>query len=833
MSAIVSKHEPRNGLRALIDELYARTGDQGKVFKSTLYSVVLRPGDTTGAPNVFKSWSALYAATAAIQGGVRVTCDDSLGAIVVPPGNYAIDGWQLVNGNGFAVVTIADGAHATWRNLWIDGLSVVFNGATDFQSIASGGTNLYMTDGSSLQCTSTGHFLSSTGTAFAFVSSQAACGVGDGTHVVFSASAGGTLEIFAIEGNYAKNALLGTGGTASINFNQGTFLNCPSYTNVKLIPGTDRLDLVVHFGAIGDGVADDTAALQFAIDFVAGTGKTLVIPGPNATTAGLFNIASGPLSVPINKAIEIDGYGATLNFTGAGSGGPTTAGFLLLPTIASHTTLNGSNTFGSRTISLNAAPAVGQDFFVNATPGNDGHGLTYTCLGVSGPGPFTVTVDRPILQVWAGGTDVWVLTGRPKDVVIRGLTLAGGATNARIYDVQCGLGCKLIDCNITQLSPGYTVPVNDPVLSIDEGSFDCWFIRCRSDFPSNPFCLGSESSENCGALECYQKSSGLFIADCVNFQVTNGEEVGSTTDFGTGEGGGIYIGTNGNYHSYACKVWGLMALGGREACVEIDAAIATELHGVTASFNDTTVAVLVTANATDTEFHGLRIDWGTGVAPGPAVLNQGIRTKFFGLRYSNTPAGDTSFASYQDCYVSGLAFDNGANGFVINFGGTLTVDGFDVTPFGASAAFGAAAGTTTKLVNGVCAFANANSTFVSDQAGGNVWIVDNVDMVGANLATAIGFQATVAGSTFRIGPGVRNKAATPYSFVGGTFQNRKATVAAAPGGTAVAWPDLNEGDDVVLLPTAAVFTGWVSAFTPGTGFTVTDAASGTYEYLIQ
>jgi hypothetical protein len=197
--------------RALIDELYARKGSGGGVGATPLYSVVLRPGDTSGADNVFTSWPSLYAKCSTIQGGVRVHVDDSFGPTTIPPGAYNIDGWLLVNGAGAATLTIEDGAHATWANLWIEGLIVVYQGATPFFN-TTGQANLYVFGGATLQSSGAGPFLeASTAAGFGFVTTTQGGDIGDGAHVTFTSTAPAALEVFMSGGTLATGAITGTG----------------------------------------------------------------------------------------------------------------------------------------------------------------------------------------------------------------------------------------------------------------------------------------------------------------------------------------------------------------------------------------------------------------------------------------------------------------------------------------------------------------------------------------------------------------------------------------------------------------------------------------------
>ena len=453
MSALQrGKTEENNGLRALIDELYARKGGGGSPgTKTPLYSVVLRPGDTSGAVNVFKTWAALYAACVLIQGGVRVTFDDSLGAIDIPAGTYAIDGWQWVSGTGSgATVSILDGAHATWGNLWIDAVLVNFAGATAFQDTTTA-ASLYLTDGASLTCTSTGPFLTATGAGFAFVTTGSAVSIGDGTHVAISASAGGTLEMFAVEGSLAAAAVSGTGSTrATINFNAGTFLSLSTYPSVTPIPGTTVVDVKNHCGAIGDGIADDTAAIQYAVTTFAGTGIDVFFG------AGIF-LVSTPILFPVNAPLHVRGtrgvsvLKSTITPSGGPGGSTQTVFYSAAQIIGVASTLAATPTLRSRSLSSNASFAEGTIVIVQTT-GNVGQQFTIAAPP-SGGGPFTLTTDDPVLSSFVSGNTI-AAYNVPTGIWIEGLTFSG--TGDRAIELGAALNCLVTDCEAVPTYGAFT-----------------------------------------------------------------------------------------------------------------------------------------------------------------------------------------------------------------------------------------------------------------------------------------------------------------------------------------------------------------------------------------
>lgn len=170
-----------------------------------LYSVVLRPGDTSGADNVFTSWAALYGACAGIPGGVRVVFDDSIvSPIVIPAGAYNVDNWEWVGNvatrlNGNAVVQLASGVRLTAQTLvFKENLSITYlDVAAPCMTVHGTALSLYLGTGGTLAT-------SSSAAPFVLVTSAALGGelvvysefwiLGDGTNNVFKCN-GASSEI--------------------------------------------------------------------------------------------------------------------------------------------------------------------------------------------------------------------------------------------------------------------------------------------------------------------------------------------------------------------------------------------------------------------------------------------------------------------------------------------------------------------------------------------------------------------------------------------------------------------------------------------------------------
>jgi len=187
-----------------------------------LYSVVLRPGDTSGADNVFTTWGALYAACAGIAGGVRVTADDTLGAIVIPAGTYSVDGWEFTsqadfaNASGGSLVTLSVGVHFTGASLKLTGFVLMTGALTTPLITANSEYNLVLNELAQLMSTGAGAVLEVSGAnAFAFVVLDSSAVLGDGTHAAVTCSAGASAAINVYSGVLAASAV-GTAGVTIV-----------------------------------------------------------------------------------------------------------------------------------------------------------------------------------------------------------------------------------------------------------------------------------------------------------------------------------------------------------------------------------------------------------------------------------------------------------------------------------------------------------------------------------------------------------------------------------------------------------------------------------------
>jgi hypothetical protein len=298
---------------------------------------------------------------------------------------------------------------------------------------------------------------------------------------------------------------------------------------------------------------------------------------------------------------------------------------------------------------------------------------------------------------------------------------------------------------------------------------------------------------------------GVLIADGVNIQIRGGC-AGHYTSTVASPSPALAITTNGASQSLGTVVLGGRYEGGQGPTVYIDAAQSTRILGgaLLVGTADATAGLQVTANAVDT-------------SADIVVQNYG--------------ASQWPVATYADATIARMV-GIGANAAIVNFGGTLRVLSFDLTPLAASGAFGAAASAgRIYLDNGTIRFVNASAYGVLDLNGGNVWVMSQIAMTGSAIGSATGIATGASGSTIRIGPGVSlpTSLGAATSYAAGTYTNRGVVVAA--GSQSVAFPDLTPGDSIHLVGGVAG-TWYLGGITYGTGFTVS-SSTGSILYDIQ
>jgi len=825
MSAIVSKHEPRNGLRALIDELYARRGGGGGGKSGTQYAFVYRPGGGASYENVYTDWPSLYAAISLVQGPKLIQVDDSfVSPAVVPAGTYdlsAVTFASVANYNdnrGTAALQFASGVHLTWGTLAFEFVDVTCEATTDMYVVPQGvESNLFLI-GTSIQCQGAGRFVSvsSAGSGgFLIVFARQYSVLGDGTNAVIGMGTGlGTLD--GQSSLHVRTGAIVGGGVLSFDSTCIMDLDYSSFTIQPSSPGPYSMK---NLGALGNGVADDSGAYQRAFNAFAGIGVALTIP------TGIY-IFAHPVAIP-NAPLDIYGSAdAVLKSTMPPSGSdPTNCIFIGSGVVASSTTFAANNVVGASTISMTAAPSVGAIIQCEATSLGGLRGGAYKVTGVAGGGPFTVTVDRPVLYQFTSGDSIFTLSSRPTGFRIFGNGLIMGGTGDRYIELSQAVDCLLQDIVFDGRNYGGAVSVY--AFSFDVPSYNCHAVRCEYDgggTATNGCAM--ESAESCTFRSLRMRhvtSSAYQITDCVapmlidlvgsNAPVNGLQLTGEFAPAGTSDAqviGGLFV---------ACGVG-----------VQVDSSSARN--------------TLVDVNVQDSTSHGLHITTATDTKVVGGFYRNGAST---GILVDTGSPGTV----ISEVDVSGNA------GVAINLQTSAEVTDVTATACGAQALYVAAAG--VYHIGGV----QLESTVASweaieiNNASARVYLSDAhvtidgnggfglLNAAGVCIATGLYVDGAGAGNTgCYVAAGATTRlhefgtnAAAPLTVVGGGFCNRKQTVV-ANGATpvAVAFPDI-ESTDVVQ------FTEQTPGGTPGnprytitggTGFSfVSDAGdTSTYEWYM-
>ena len=546
---------------------------------------------------------------------------------------------------------------------------------------------------------------------------------------------------------------------------------------------------VKAYGATGNGVTDDAAAIQRAVNAVAGTGITLWFP------AATYKVGS-PVVLPNGQSLSITGYGATLHSTMAPIGSQTACIFRAKPTdVVNPGTLQTAPTLGLPTIVTNqtVAPTVGH-WIEPGSPGSGQiSGQLFKILAVTGGSePFTVTLDRAVTMPFSSGASSTVqeYSAIPQHIEIYGLTFTG--TGDRWIEILGGLNCALVDCHGV---PDLGVVV-DAGFSFDVGSRGCQMIRCDINLlgAAGPvYGLLNESNESSNMIACRTKNcaggSGFLVDGIGNALYTCEEEGGSAAGILFGQGGGL--------GAIACNAYGCSAVSG-----------------------------FVASLATDVRFDDCQ---SVGAAVGLLVQATASGTRCMNFRYvGNSTATVNAIQAVSDLSIDGL--DVSGTTVPVNLI-NLTGAGVDVAIYRATIASVA----TSNIINAESTFTGrltlddvsitlaAGTNGVIVQGAGAVLVASNLRMHGGGSGS-VGVDVLGANSTFRQGFGCDlSAAATPVAITG--FTNRFVQVLAGAATTVVPWPDLKSTDKVQLQvqsKNAGTLEGpYGITPTPGTGFTIT------------
>lgn len=598
---------------------------------------------------------------------------------------------------------------------------------------------------------------------------------------------------------------------------------------------------VKAYGAKGDGVTDDTAAIQRGLTAVAGTGISLWFPvGTYKTTTAL----------QLSSNTEIWGSpGAVILGALPTTGGPNIAVFNAgNPNALDAGTLEATPTVGSNTINLNnptgGVVIVPGQYVAVQHAGATFQAALYKITAVTSHATYyTCTLDRPILFTFASGDSYSLYTAPNSNIRIRGNGLRLTGTCVRYIELEFAWNCIIEDVTVDTAGGAGT----DLMVSLDNYNYRSLIRRCSADGGGNAGTVGFaiESGEDSGMED-------LTVKNCASFGLAIYDSIGCwVNDCSSQENQyGLIITADGN------------TVGCQEITVKGGSYTSNTADGVT-----------IQSGSSYTTLVGVEADYN--------AVN-GI---------SLTSASAAAGTQIIGCKARG----NTQQGFVQNSTMPVTIAGLDVSGSFTASGNGAAVFQGPARVTGlVCVdavpeirvyvnlaagiLAEFSQMHIDDNSGtpvnifyinaGEVHIIDSTILVGhscnsVNLAAATsklkisrtriapsvsssgetGF-VSVAGSTLRLGDGVDADATSAplsnvigycsKSIVGAT--NAAPIVANGVTPVNIAWPDLKSTDRVVL---SLLTKGGTPAFpdityTPGTQFTLTSFAAdtSTYHYVV-
>jgi len=477
MSAIVSKHEPRNGLRALIDELYARRGGGGGGKSGTQYAFVYRPGGVAGE-NVYTDVPSLYAALSSIQGNKLVLIDDSIVSPAPWPamgggGTYNLDGVSFTsiasftNANGGAILSLAPGVKWSFGMLtiepWLKIMAAPQAGTSVVTVSANQECNLVVRYFSSIVSTTAQAFFEVKNGGFLWIDMNNA-DLGDGVNPVIAVDAGGAGQANLQQAALSAGSVAGAGASAF-----EVFFDTESSVYWDL-PIAFRIDDLPELSAVSidtdnTGSVDASGALEKLISLTAGTGIEGVIP------AGIYLIKN-PIALQ-NFLTMRASPGATFVLQMTPSGGLLTAcAFIKLTTATANVgTVHTTPTLPSTTldVSLPSDPTGSPAF--NVQHGVTASVQTYLIENVQalGGGVYRITLDRPMVWAFVATDPVTVLSDYPHDIHLDFRKALFTGTGDRFVEMAGGFRCTVL-CASADASSG---SISDVGFGQDLGGTEC------------------------------------------------------------------------------------------------------------------------------------------------------------------------------------------------------------------------------------------------------------------------------------------------------------------------------------------------------------------------
>lgn len=527
-------------------------------------------------------------------------------------------------------------------------------------------------------------------------------------------------------------------------------------------------------GADPTGTNDSSAAFQAAVNALAGTGIALWVP------AGTYLIKTG---ITMLSGLLVQGDpSATLLFD-VGVGNYCLSAF---QTYNGQTTIAANVSPGATTVQVTAVAvaggpiAAGSQIMLQAGPASPLalRGETFNVKSVSGVGPFTLTLDRPILGTYltANTAECTLVKQSPTGIIWNGngmtMKIAAGGHALRFWEILGGVGCELHD---VVLDEGAGTLGADYAASFDTYGVYNTFDRVRL-YATSPQAGLVFEAQDLGVMRDCEVSGGmsvsaLLLQDCCSCTIDNCA--------GSRASSGLIVGSDGsNLGCSSTSVIGGQFYSNTNYGVQVEqGSTDTNLSGTFAKYNGNAGLYLSAAGTASARTRFSACDFGSNVV-GILVDNTVTGTVGSAVDLSNNTGAVNGTAlnagTGTDVTLAGVVAKGLGNyGFIT--GGVLTMSDFEVQTsvannyiFSNINTTGPAA-STFRLVNGHVQL-DGNSDIgvyqLTPGAGTCNAVMSHVKVDGAG-ATTIGV-APNASCTVRIGEGSDlTGTATPLDNVGG------------------------------------------------------------------
>lgn len=574
------------------------------------------------------------------------------------------------------------------------------------------------------------------------------------------------------------------------------------------------------FNAKGDGITDDSAAIQSAINTLAGTGIAVWFPGGTYVVRTTINIPS--------QSTIWGSSSATLS--GSISGAFPLAGSILrtgLVGIAvANTTVNATGVIGSQTLTVVSTAGFAPGMFAFVADANAVTGRR-TIYKIEAVGPTTLTLDRPLSTSWIAGDTVaaWTSAQVPQGIRIlgNGMHIQGAAVVS--VSLQSSYECDVFDLNFGQ---GSATSPSDAFFGFNNACALCTAQNLKVDGSGGgapSVGMAPESSDGCVFKDCVAENctgNGLSFINSTNCVFRDCQAYGNA--FGL-----VY--TN-----------DILSTRGSDWCIADGCTLSGNTHAGIAIGAGSLYASIIACNATGNGTFGLDttsttpptdfiVDGSTfvGNTSGAVLIVSGAkRGRLSNITIDGKVTTNTDLMTFaEDCQCSDISIlsAGGSGRPIFVNGGDVTFSNLSVTRTrvgAASLGISVAAGSLTIDGGKEILAVNGDVAFACTVTG--KLIVQNFKVTVGVATGTVGFFSSGAGSVTRILENVDVSAtATPLDFTGG-IQNRFTQVLAGAATTVVAWPDLKSTDNIELQIQAVAGTleaPYQITPNPGVGFTIT------------